>query len=255
MGTTRKVNPEDFRRLVAAGVSGADIRKAFGITATALTYWRNRLGVPPLWWKKLNPSAVSRMVGEGKTDREIATSLGVHRNSVKRVRQGLRLPCNSERSTADYRRRMSETIKKTKCGDPAKRKANGAAMRAALAGLYGLPPGTKPVQVRIVLALSCGPLSIASLADRCERPTPKSANTVYDRFQSKSAATGNHLSDLKVAGLIFSARVKRTATYSLTPHCLDLLASATTDDARRTDSGRGAGGEAAGPQTDDPAGR
>lgn len=255
MSNTRKVDPDEFRRLVAAGASGADIRKAFGITTTTFTYWRNKLGVGPVWWRRCDPARVRAMVGDGKTDRQIAGELGCGVDRVLKTRKRLGLAPNDGRATAEYKAAQSELMKRRAAsGDiHARRRESFAAGRTALCERFRLPGSLLPAQVQIVVTLATsGPMQVNALADRLGRSP--NANG-YVRFAYPHAAGGNLLTALRKLGLIFSVRTGTGALYSLTPHCLDLLASATTYDTRRTDSGRETSGEADGSQTQDPAGR
>ena len=210
----------------------------------------------------VNPDDIRRLHADGLTDRQIAASVGAGVQTVRTARKRAGLTANNGRLDPVYREAMSLAVKAAQGrAGPVKATAVLAAKRERLASRYGLPPDLTPTEVVIVVTLSAGPMTTEALADACGRH-PAGARPQYLRFHSDRCDGRNYLTQLRRRGLIESASTqgggrvgaRGKAVYFLTPHCLDLLASATTDDTRRTDSGRETSGEADGSQTQAPAG-
>lgn len=178
--------------------------------------------MPPLLADRL-PS-VRRLWEAGRTDGEIARSLGTDRKTARKYRLRLGLPARW--TPADAIRRLSAG------GLIEARTAANAARRAGLATRYGLPADLAPVQVQVLLALAAGPLAAAALADRCGRSDGPGYRTPYHRFNHARVGGKNYLTDLRRRGLIAYLPGRRgegngsgrgAGVYLLTAAAMDLL--------------------------------
>ena len=176
--------------------------------------------MPPLLADRL-PS-VRRLWEAGRTDGEIARSLGTDRKTARKYRLRLGLPARW--TPADAIRRLSAG------GLIEARTAANAARRAGLATRYGLPADLAPVQVQVLLALAAGPLTRRELAARCGLPQ----HADQRQLLKSNHPEGSYTAHLMALGLV--ARVRRSggpgsgkgghlpSLYLLTPACLDRLA-------------------------------
>lgn len=196
----------------------------------------------------IDRAELTRLNAAGLSDRQIADRLGVKFDSVRNARRRCGLPTVDGRATDEYRRRAVEIGREFYHRSHEKARRVFAAQREKLAATYGLPVGLTPMQVRIVVALSGGPMTTRALADTLQvRTHAKGLSFARFTYKYGTIQGGNYLTDLRRRGLVASMRPKSRAeaVYFLTPHCMDLLSGA-KHDTRGNDCGSGAAGETGG---------
>jgi hypothetical protein len=182
------------------------------------------------YWPQEVLDRVRALHAEGLLDRQIAGLMAdtfqsgdEGRGQVRQIRDRLGLPANrrSSHAVAARRRGLTEQLRTLGLENP-----NDLRKRAhrQFAERYGLPPDLRPVQVRMILALVNGPLTLAELKEAIgarpesgllhnESGTSYQANLIR-RGLVASIPTG-------IAGAVKGPRVR----YMLTAACLDLLAA------------------------------
>ncbi len=230
MPQSNRLDGPEVRRRLLGGESVTALAAEYGVCPATISYHRRVAGLPPTvkWWK-VDPALVRELHAAGRSDQEIAGEIGAAYFAVRRARQRLGLPALGKK-TERYR-----TLQKANFAR--RQAANGCGLRGtakaregyernsrALAESYGLPPDLRRVQVRVLIALSAGPLHSDALADACDRGQRQYSG--YHRFNQGTVPGGNYLADLRRRGLIAQSRRGRRSVYFLTPVCIDLLAAA-----------------------------
>lgn len=179
-------------------------------------------------------------------DATIARRLGVPSYTVSRTRRRLGLPswyaprlglphspASRAKLSAGVRRRLDAAGVRSIC--QLATAPRGERQRRALAQSYGLPPELYPTQVRILIALTGGPLSLSELVDATGRQCRR--QFAY-AFRYKRVPGHCYLTDLSRRGLIVRLRTSRgvgngsgagPGLYSLTPLAMEMLAQAKED--------------------------
>lgn len=189
-----------------------------------------RLGLCKLrWWPDDVLAEVRRLHAEGLIDRQIAAGIpGVFRPGDDgrlqvrhiRVRLGLRTNLDTEPARAARRAAVAAQHRTLGLANP-----NDLRRRShrAFAGRYGLPGDLRPAQVRMVLALLAGPLTLPELKDAIGAPPSSSLTHNENKTTYQADLVGRGL--LARVPTAFAGAGPRFR-YLLTAACLDLLAAA-----------------------------
>lgn len=153
--------------------------------------------------RKIDLAALRASHAAGQDDVQIAAAQGVDRHTVMKWRWRLGLEAVPRTDAA--RAKLSEANRRQveRAGVRSARQCGPNRYVAAsrkLAGQYGLPSDLRPVQVAILVALSAGPRTAASLADAVGRGPSRQSE--FHRFNFPKVPGGNYLTNLRRRGLI-----------------------------------------------------